>query len=369
MAKAMILRAGGRTAAVVTLDLIGVQRTILDGLRAGPLPAGLAADDILVCASHTHASYGGLAHVTGAPGIDALFLLCCGPYREDFFREVLEKIRAALFEAAGDLRPARIGVGSRALPGLCHNRGRGDGPVDDEVGVVRVTGEDGALRGVLVNLAAHPVILGADNFACSAEFPGVVERELESRFPGATALFTQGAEGDLTVSVPAGAGPDAWARVDATGRRIADHVAALLPEVPTAARVGLEARLVEVDLPRPQALADRAHALLGQRASLVFQLVIGDALFMGTPGEPCCRIGLDLKEGARALGFSHAFVVGLAEDHCGYFVHAEDYAPGRETSHEYEKRLNFPGPGMGAFLVDVHLRRLAPRPARARALF
>jgi hypothetical protein len=365
LAKAVVLRTPGRAVAIVALDLIGVQRTILEALRVRGFPdrVRLAPEDVLLAASHTHSSFGSLARPSGALGLDALFLATCGPFDQAFFDEVVEKIRAAIVDAWDDLAPARIGVGAEEVLGLARNRGRRDGPVDPEVGVIVLERPDGAVRGIVVNFAGHPVIVDGDRLVVSAEYPGAMERALEARFPGACALFTQGAEGDVTATVPAGVPrEDDWARMEATGRRLAEHVARIAAGIETAPAIALESRRLACDMPAPADGGAWIKFLGGAPRSIFQQVVLGDTLLMGIPGEPCCRIGLDLKEAARGRGFRHAFVVGLAQDHCGYFVHAEDYAPGREASHEYEKRLNFYGPGVGEFFRRVHFEMLDPRP-------
>ncbi|GIW71474.1 MAG: hypothetical protein KatS3mg102_1016 [Planctomycetota bacterium] len=365
--KAMVVRTPERALAIVTLDLIGVQRTLLEALRARGLPprVELEVDDILICASHTHAGYGSLAQRTGAPALDALFFLTCGRFRPDFFAEVVGKIHRAIVQAWDDLAPAAIGVGAAEVPGLARNRGCPGGPVDPELGVIKVTSPDGRLRGLVVNFAAHPTVLGAEVLHLSAGYPGALQRALEARHPGTTVLFTQGAAGDLSVRVPPGRYPDVWARMEATGQRLAEHVERIQAAVSTSAAVRIASRGIEADFPVPRELYHRLRALGGLRRSLFQQVVLGEVLLMGVPGEPCCRIGLELKAAARRRGFRHAFVVGLAQDHAGYFVHAEDYAPEHAAHHTYEKRLNFAGPEVGAFLLEVHLERLGPRPLPA----
>jgi len=365
--KAMVVRTPERTVGFVTADLVGVQRQIRDALARRPLPkeARLSLDDVLISASHTHSSYGSLAQPTGALALDALFIACCGPFRRDFFDEVVGKFEGALADAIKDLRPAALGVGSGDVKGFNRNRGRGGGPVDPEVGVVKVVDVGtGAVRGLYVNLAAHPTMVEGECFDVSADFPGVLQAALERRYPGAVALFSQGAEGDQSPSVPEGTKGDHWARVEAVGLRLAREVERIAEETPCAASLGVTSRMAEVEMPRVEAgsLTDRLRAMGGKRRSLVHSLTLGDALFMGVPGEPCAEIGLDMKAAARALGFRRAFVVGLAEDHLGYFVHASEYGPGREATHDYEKSLNFYGPGVGAFLVEMHTKRLLPRP-------
>jgi hypothetical protein len=40
-------------------------------------------------------------------------------------------------------------------------------------------------------------VLGPDNYQYSADYPGAMKRAIEAQFPGATALFIQGAAGDI----------------------------------------------------------------------------------------------------------------------------------------------------------------------------
>ena len=362
--KAMVIKSGDEAFCLVTFDLIGVQRTLLEGLerRGFPEHVGLQREDLLLCASHTHSSYGGLAKPTGAWYLDGLFLVTCGPFNRGLFEEVLDKTHATIVEAWESLAPARFGAGSEEVPGLSRNRGRSGDVTDPELGVLKVTAPDGALRGLVVNFTAHPTQLGADNFAVSGAYPGAMQRVLEERYPGATVLFTNGAEGDQSVSGPPGEFATTWEKVEATGARLADHVDRIQAGIETRAQLALETHSATFALPKPGSFKERLKHTGGAKKSLFAQVTLGDTLLMGVPGEPCCRIGLDLKRGAKELGFRHAFVIGLAQDHCGYFVHAHDYGPGFETSHDYEKKLNLYGHGIGEFLVDVHLRRFAPTP-------
>jgi hypothetical protein len=70
------------------------------------------------------------------------------------------------------------------------------GPIDREVGVIRLDDDAGRPIAVLVSYACHPVILGPLSYALSADFVGrtrvVVEAAIE-----APCLFLQGCTGDL----------------------------------------------------------------------------------------------------------------------------------------------------------------------------
>src|SRR5262249_52316363 len=85
-----------------------------------------------------------------------------------------------------------------------HSR-RADKPVDRELIVVRVEGEDGKPIARLVNFAAHPTMIPAKERKFSADYPGALAALME-KDAGALCLFLQGAAGDLSANPGANAG-------------------------------------------------------------------------------------------------------------------------------------------------------------------
>ena len=69
-----------------------------------------------------------------------------------------------------------------------------DGVVDPELGVLQVLDDRGEVRATLVNFACHPAMLSPKNRQISAEWPGVMRREVQAA-TGAACLFLQGATG------------------------------------------------------------------------------------------------------------------------------------------------------------------------------
>src|SRR6185503_17329338 len=127
---------------------------------------------------------------------------------------------------------ARVGFGSEHLDGFTRNRrwsydnqarltAGETSAVNPILSVLRVDGYDGKCRAMLVHFATHPTLLAASNMLISAEWPGVLQRALEAAFPGAVALYCNGAEGDQS---PDGAkGADEFARVQDFGTRLAQR--------------------------------------------------------------------------------------------------------------------------------------------------
>lgn len=124
-----------------------------------------------------------------------------------YLEAVFAAIGRAAAEAAGAMRPVRIGSG-RGLSPLAVNRrmttpdGRAavglnpEGVVDHTLTVVRLDGDDDLPVATIVHYACHPIILGPDNTSVTPEYPGIVKRVVEASL-GGHCLFVQGACGDV----------------------------------------------------------------------------------------------------------------------------------------------------------------------------
>jgi hypothetical protein len=127
------------------------------------------------------------------------------------FRGYLENLTfllVGLIRMAHDrLAPARLGFGSgKSYIGLNRRLTRPDGvtiidanpqgPMDEEVGVLRVDTQDGQPLAILVNYACHPVVLGNGSNVISADWVGAMRRMVE-KVTSAQVLFVQGASADI----------------------------------------------------------------------------------------------------------------------------------------------------------------------------
>jgi hypothetical protein len=160
---------------------------------------GLAATDLVLTFSHTHAA--GLMDPSRRelPGGDLI-----GPY--------LQKMSATLVEITGRalaaMKPATISyaTGRSALAEhrdawdeaskqfVCGLNPEGNG--DQTLLVARFTDDDGRLIATAVNYACHPTTLAWENTLISPDYPGAM-REAMERATGAPCVFLQGASGDL----------------------------------------------------------------------------------------------------------------------------------------------------------------------------
>ncbi len=172
-AKAVVLRAGDTSVAIVSLDLGRTpEESVLDEVRR-QVSAKCGVSNLFVTASHTH----------HAPALEST-PDNPNPYGETVGRQIAEII----CQAAADLVPVRIGVG-RGTADFSHNRRKflPDGrvamqwrnaereptePVDRQYAVIRLDRLDGSSLAVLFNYACHPVVMGPDNYQYSADYVG-----------------------------------------------------------------------------------------------------------------------------------------------------------------------------------------------------
>jgi neutral ceramidase len=192
----------GQKVIVITVDLVKMPRAMID-MVVGRVTHrhGIERRNLLINFSHTHSG-----PVLDWPAdADRAMIHRIEGYRN----RVMDAMTEAAAEAVADLRPARISYGTGKV-GFSHNRrqrapGGGfvfgmdpDGPADPTVPVLRITGADGKLRGVLFGLSCHASALTPAFYVVSGDYPGIAQAAFEKAHPGTTALFLQLCGGDQT---------------------------------------------------------------------------------------------------------------------------------------------------------------------------
>ncbi|HXX36696.1 MAG TPA: neutral/alkaline non-lysosomal ceramidase N-terminal domain-containing protein [bacterium] len=357
-ARAIVVDRGSGAIALVACDALYVSRQFTDAVRAEvEARTAIPRDHVLVCATHTHSG----PDLTGefTPGT-----------LDPALGVVWQHAAAGCIEAAWRSRAdTEISVGLGSVQGIGVNRRTASGePVDPEVRVVASRSAAGDVLGVLVNYTCHPVVLGPDNLLFSADYPGYMQRAVEQIVgPGATVVFTNGAEGDVNTGHSAdlsGIGAPipgrTFERAGRLGRLLAGEVLKVLsgPMSPVDGPVGAVTREIGLELRQASlpeatdafAAADAAvrrlestgadhdtltaarirrfHAQVNlgrarQRAATAADWVaaelqalrVGALAFVAVPGEMFVELGLEIK---RASPFAQTFVVGLANGAVGY---------------------------------------------------
>jgi hypothetical protein len=360
--RALVLEAGSVRVLWLTLDLVGMDPTLLADLRARLDQLGLRYAAVIAAASHTHSGPGAYARS------DLFGLLALD--RES--PRVRGRIFAAMEEAARQAerrkRPASVGTGRAEVAGITDSRVHG--ALDPELGVLRVMGADKRPIAVVWNYAIHGTMLGRENSKLSGDVMGDAAARIEEQL-GAPALYVNGAVGDVS---PRQRG---WDGVAATGKVLSAAVLALWPRIAADPDQRLITGAETAALPAPG--LELRNCLgrwiprgtrLGLRSALpstaeIAAVSVGRGAWVAIPGELDTQLGLEIKTAGRAR-FTHTFVAGVANGYQGYFIATQHFrAP------SYISCGSLYGERGGEIVRDAALgalrevaERRAPRPVR-----
>lgn len=183
-ARALVLDDGATRAALVSCDLIGVDRRLVAAARdIASAATGIPASNILIAATHTHAGPAGLRADLDAPLTETMARLIAG----------------AIDAAHHRKRPAVLKAGRGSVDSVSQNRRDPAGPADDALRVILFDSpnpRDGAVASI-VNFACHATVLFHTNMQISADYPGYALRTVRGIVGDAPALFFNGACGDV----------------------------------------------------------------------------------------------------------------------------------------------------------------------------
>lgn len=183
-ARALVIDDGNTAVALVSCDLVGVDRRMVAEARDRAHAAtGIPREHILIAATHTHS---GTAGILG--GVDSVLL--------DVTARHVAGAVAAAYRAR---RPAVLKVGSGSVDSVAQNRRHPDWPTDPSLLVLLLDDPD-PLRppiAAAVNFACHATVLYHTNLLLSADYPGHAVRTVEQVFPGIGAAFFNGACGNV----------------------------------------------------------------------------------------------------------------------------------------------------------------------------
>lgn len=357
-AKVLYLSDGTQHMALISVDLRSSTPEFKEQIVQKISLPGLTSDNVFIAASHTHAG--------PAMYPERFWQMQFGVYDPAIVDIMTTSIAEAVSDAARTTFPAHLGISVDRAEGYTRNRrwsynteqreARGETPVlDPRLTVLRFDDMDGVCRALVVHFAAHPTILGASNMAVSAEWPGVLQHELERAFPDSVCLFLNGALGDQSPVAPQGT--DEFERMEGYGKQLAALATGLAESITSGPDITIGVVRGRPELPQltfPQDAEDRLQAYKAAamealpRHAEIQLLRIGPAVLIGLPGEPILEVGLTIEKRFSEKGFGNPLAVGLANDYIGYIVNETEYGHG---GYEIESRSYY-GPGLGAFMAE-----------------
>jgi len=339
-AKALVLDDGTTRLAIVATDLVGSSPHMT---RRVAEACGIPREQLMICASHTHSG-------PGAYGRGIFPEVVLGKYDPKVEDRLVEGMTSAVRKAVASLQPAGLAVGESELPGFMRNR-RKVRLKDPALWVMRVDSRDGKPLAALVDLTAHGTVLDEKNMHLSGDWMAATQAYLEREVPGLTALYANGAEGDISPNIPDNSSTIEGAR--AHGEKGGAAALALYRSLKPEPEVKLAFKTAMLDL--PQSLK---AAFIGAGKQTMLQcFIVNDAVLIAVPGEMIAQLGLALKDHARRQGLRLPTIVGLANDHLGYLLTRAEMKRGG-----YESTVSFFGDAFGEELTVAIGRLLGGDP-------
>lgn len=349
-ASAVYLEDGETRALLVSFDLIGLQRELIDRLKDGVKEAVcIEPDHIFFTCTHTHEGPEVRRRAAAAASLEL-------DYLDGYEAFLVERVATAAQKAVDQARTCEVRV-NRAFVDENMNRrfftASGEyffvpsykdlTPItnqceDKELGIVCFCPPgDRHPYGMILNYAMHPLTAGNTSTLISADVPGIV-REVIRESLGCPTCYITGAAGDNHPKAPEGG----FAETRRVGQVIATQAitrwfdAYKLEEEPTlkclTRSVTLKWRTVDelrriptagdLSEERIQAYLDRIKTQ-GATVEVQFSLLaIGPILLIGVPGELVAELGMMLKW---LSPFQRTYVMFQATESFGYIAHPNAY--------------------------------------------
>lgn len=410
-AQALVLSDGASKVAIAGVDVLALGQRIADDIRERvAAKSDIAADAIMICATHTHS--GPAFNIFATPRADAK---PADGRSLDWERAIPEKIASAIIRANEALEPASLrasnarftlGTNRRLMrpSGQIQLAANYQGVADDQAEVLGVFDRSSNPIAFVLNYPCHGVVLCEDNLLYSRDWPGFAMDEIERAATSASgkpaiSIFLQGATGNID---PRSRGNFAVAEDNgrAIGRTAFDGIRSA--EAFTDVRISSRRLVLKLKLKNlDDALANARDCAAQTEASLNnhrggdgYQLkrlrdhhaqslsalaalesledqnrrdrrvdmarrelstsltiiTVGNIAMVGIPGEPFVELGLALK---RSAHFAQTFVVGYCNDLIGYIPTRAAYDEGG-----YEVDTARIAAGSGEEIVDAALSAL-----------
>ncbi|HXB06930.1 MAG TPA: hypothetical protein VNW04_07440 [Puia sp.] len=362
-ARTLVLENRGVKIAIVSVDLA----VFTSDRLASACKAKYGITQLLLCSSHNHSEPQPGGKRSFQPG---------NPYTAYYEDRIME----AVGESLQHLFPARIAAGAKAFPQLGFNRliVREDGhareswfpdaqytsenperlpfgPVDPEVGVIRIDDQQGQPRVVIMNYACHADIV-CFNYAVSADYPGVACRKVEEAFGNTVnCLFVQGAGGNIeSLQISSRRkGPDDpfqtdYAPMERTGELLAFQA------------VKLARSLTPVPADTLQWMEDSLHftgrfdKTLDYRVHLSTIIINKDIVLAACPGELFIQLQLDWKK-QMALAGVKPFLFGYTWSGGGWPGYVADVRSAALGGYGADQGNRLIEPGAGEAIITRQL--------------
>ncbi len=324
--RAVVFEKGKTKVAIVNIDNLGWSAALGD--RSRSLIKGIAPENILIGATHTHSAPDAYAFPdeNGKHGADLKYLDWC-----------VQQIADAVNEATLNLVPVSLKVAVGEAKGKIAYNYYAPELYDPRCGVIQTIAESGKNKGkvvaTLVNYAIHPEVIGSKQGILSPDLCGPLYDRIESK-AGGVAIFMNGAQGGMVTAdnrLEDGKETGRWEECIRIGNLLADEALRIIEtaEVQSDPALRCDSRVVRFPVESEMMryiLANSPIKMTSLKDNTISTrlnyLEIGSAKVLTIPGEALPNIGFFIK---RKMNTNHPFLFGLTNDAFGYILTRVDF--------------------------------------------
>ncbi|TDB61770.1 hypothetical protein [Arundinibacter roseus] len=364
--RAMVLQKGETKVAFVSIDNLGWPAQLGDQSRA--LVKGIAPENILIAATHTHSAPDayGFPNAKGETFADLNYLNWC-----------VKQVAEAIQEALANLQLATLKIGMGEAKGKIAYNYYAPDLYDPRCGVIQAVAAAGDRKGqpivTLVNYAVHPEVIGSGRGILSPDLCGPLYDRIEKQV-GGMALFMNGAQGGMVtadVRLENGKEANTWEECIRIGELLADEALRIVATAPPIVNPELTCMAQRFEFP----IESDIMKFIIQKSSLNYSLpkpdtiqtqvnlvTVGPAQILTIPGEALPNIGYYLK---RKMPTDFPFLFGLTNDAFGYMLTKVDFTSFKRYSYVSETSL---GEMTGELFIEQALRLIqeSPKPVSVK---
>ncbi len=339
----------------IEIDVVSLQRSLYDSIRnLVSVKTGIPFDHIFLGCTHDHAApYPGESNS-----------------KTDWYKNFPNNIIKSVQAAIADLEPVKMGggIGSsriamnrrksmtdtvsfltfdennssqsygkyktdlpvliREMEGVYRLGSNPDGPIDSEVGIIRIDKLSGQPKAVFVNYACHGTSMGGRNNIVCPEWNGHMLEYVEKQFPGVMGIFAQGAAGDINPRFVGGLdgykdNPENTAEL---GYEIGREVARVFKDIQTESPANPAIRVVHDNIICPKKYGEVVRDFRSTTVAVTTTAIrAGDFVWVTFPGELFHEIGQTIKSTTHAR---FPFFVGYCNGSVGYLPTRAAYSEG-----------------------------------------
>lgn len=364
--RVLVLEKGAVRVAIVNVDNLGWPAAL--GNRSRKLIKGIAPENVLIGATHTHSgpdAYG-FPNEKGESFADLAYLDQC-----------VNKIADAVNEAVGKLEDASLKIAVGEAKGKIAYNYYADQLYDPRCGVIQAIATSGANKGkplaTLVNYAIHPEVIGSGRGILSPDLCGPLYDRIESQ-GGGVAVFMNGAQGGMVTAdnrLENGKEASDWNECKRIGELLADEALRIVGTAALQENPDLYCTSRKIEFPvdseimryilqkSPIKIEMAGENMVATQLNL---LNIGTAQVLTVPGEALPNIGFYVK---RNMNTKQPFLFGLTNDAFGYMLTKVDFNSFKR--YDYVSRTSL-GEKTGDIYIEQALKLIkeSPKPAATK---